>query len=285
MRTEDQVLSQILDFAQAEERVRAVMLNGSRLNSNAPKDDWQDYDVVFFIRDLKTARYKSEQDWIKQFGELVIMQVNEADCGYQFLMQFKDGVRIDLSFRKTQDIDLEVHDDSLSKILLDKDNLCPELPEPNDSKYHIFKPSPQEFAELINEALWIQPYVAKGLLRHELPYVKYMYDVVLLSCVRQLLCWYIGSNDHWSVNPGYHEKWLKRFLSPDIYEEFVSLFPTTELEGIWESLYRTGSFIRKIGQQVAKRLAYAYPIQDDENVREYVQKRRETRDQRLVNSE
>jgi aminoglycoside 6-adenylyltransferase len=273
MRTEDQVFSQILDFAQSEERVRAVMLNGSRLNSNAPKDKWQDYDVVFFIQDLANAKYKTQQDWISQFGELVIMQVNDADCGYQFLMQFKDGVRIDLSFRKTQDINLEVHDDSLSKILLDKDNLCPELPEPNDSKYHTPKPSEKEFAELINEALWIQPYVAKGLLRHELPYVKYMYDVVLLGRVRQLLCWYIGSNYHWSVNPGYQEKWLKRFLSFDIYEEFVSLFPTTEYEEIWESLSRTGSFIRKIGQEVAKRLAYAYPIQDDENVREYVQKR------------
>jgi aminoglycoside 6-adenylyltransferase len=261
MRTENQVFSQILDFAKAEESVRAVMLNGSRLNQNSPRDRWQDYDIVFLIRDLANSKYKAEQGWIQQFGELVIMQVNSEECGYQFLMQFKD-------------IDLEVHDDSLSKMLLDKDNLVPELPEPNDSKYHTAKPTAQEFAELLNEAWWIQPYIAKGILRDELPYAKYAFDVVLLGCIRQLLCWYIGSENNWSVNPGYNEKWLKRFLPKEIYDEFVSLFPSTNYVEMWDSLFRTGDFIHKIGIHLTEKLTYFYPLQDDTNVREYLQKLR-----------
>ena len=33
--------------------VRAVYLNGSRTNPNAPKDRFQDYDVVYVVNDTK----------------------------------------------------------------------------------------------------------------------------------------------------------------------------------------------------------------------------------------
>ena len=67
MRKENEVIKQILDFAHEEDRVRAVMLNGSRVNSNAPKDLMQDYDVVFFITDIKNVSYKTNRQWINRF--------------------------------------------------------------------------------------------------------------------------------------------------------------------------------------------------------------------------
>jgi len=270
MRNSDQVFSQILGFAQAEECVRAVMMNGSGVNPNAPKDIWQDYDIVFFIRDFRDMPYQANQDWIKQFGELCIKQVNEeADVTY-FLLQFKDGIRIDLSFRDVVTIKDIARQDSLSKILLDKDALAPALPPPNDSAYHVQKPTEQEFADLINEAFWIMPYITKGIHRDELPYAKYMFDVVLLGCIRKLLCWYIGAEHNWSVNPGAYEKWFKRYLPIDIYNEFTALFPATDYKEMQNSLIQAGEFIRKIGITLANQLCYYYPIQDDEGVMEFI---------------
>jgi len=270
MRNEEQVLQQLLDFANAEDRVRAVMLNGSRLNDKAPKDIWQDYDIVFFVKDIDSADYITNQNWIKQFGELVIKQVNEFERGFIVMMQFKDGVRIDLNFHDIKDIEMVAKQDSLSKILLDKDNLAPVLPPPDDSVYHTRKPTEQEFTELLNECWWIMPYIAKGILRDELPYVKYMFDVVLMGCIRKLLCWYIGSEHNWKINPGNCEKWFKRYLTRDIYKEFISLFPSTNYDEIWKSLFQTAIVIRRIGQSLAEKLSYPYPLQDDENVTEYL---------------
>ena len=121
MRNEQQVIKQLLDFANDDERIRAVALNGSRVNPNAPKDIMQDYDVVFYITDIEDERYKRNRDWIKEFGELVILQQNDFEEGYIFLMQFKDGVRIDLSFADMKETGK--NEDSLIKGLLDKDDL------------------------------------------------------------------------------------------------------------------------------------------------------------------
>ena len=273
MRKENEVIKEILDFAYNEDRVRAVMMNGSRVNSNAPKDIMQDYDVVFFIRDIEDISYKTNREWINSFGELVILQQNDFDDGsYIFLMQFKDGVRIDLYFRDISKVDEAVKEDSLSIILLDKDNIVTELPLPNDSVYHIKKPNEKEFDKVLNELWWIQTYVAKGIWRDELPLVKYMFDVIIMDCIRKLLSWKIGAEYNWSVNPGKCGKWFKNFLDEEIFNEFVSLYPNVNYDEMWQSLFNAGNFIRKIGTELAEKLGYTYPMQDDINVTEYIQR-------------
>jgi aminoglycoside 6-adenylyltransferase len=46
VRKENQVLHELLQLAQ-DERVRAVLLNGSRVNPNVKGDIFCDYDVIF----------------------------------------------------------------------------------------------------------------------------------------------------------------------------------------------------------------------------------------------
>ena len=53
MRSEEEMMNLILQVAKDDERVRAVYLNGSRTNPNAPKDRFQDNDVVYDVTDTK----------------------------------------------------------------------------------------------------------------------------------------------------------------------------------------------------------------------------------------
>lgn len=273
MRKENDVLKQILDFAREENRVRAVMMNGSRVNNNAIEDIMRDYDVVFLITDIGDKSYKANREWIKRFGELVILQQNDIEDGsYIFLMQFKDGVRIDLCFNDIEKVNEIVREDTLTKILLDKDNRIPTLPYPNDSMYYVKRPSQKEFDEVLNEAWWIQTYVAKGIWRDELPLVKYMFDVILIDCIRKILSWYLGTSYNWSINSGKCGKWFKRYLQEDVYKDFAALYPGACYEDIWHCLFKAGEFIRRIGTEVAEKLGYDYPINDDINVTEYLKR-------------
>jgi len=52
MRSEQEVMDLILRVANADERIRAVLLVGSRANPAAPKDIYQDYDITYFVEDI-----------------------------------------------------------------------------------------------------------------------------------------------------------------------------------------------------------------------------------------
>jgi aminoglycoside 6-adenylyltransferase len=187
------------------------------------------------------------------------------------LMLFTDGIRIDLSFRDATSINNYI-DDSLTKVLLDKDNLIKELDSPNDSSYFTRKPDQSEFDGVMNNIWWCSTNVAKGLWREELPYAKYMFDVVVRDCMVKMLAWYVGINHDWCINTGKVGRWLEDYLPAEIWEEFASTYAGADYAEIWDALIRAGSLTRKVGIELAEKLGYEYPLEEDRNVMEYLNK-------------
>src|SRR3954466_14125084 len=102
MRTEAEVLTIILNIAEKDESIRAVLLTGSRANPNAGKDKLQDFDVIYIVIQLDT--FTKDHSWIDVFGERLILQLpGEMTIGdkdqhaFPYLILFKDGNRIDLT--------------------------------------------------------------------------------------------------------------------------------------------------------------------------------------------
>ncbi len=102
MRTEQDMMDLILGVAKADERVRAVLMNGSRANTNAPKDIYQDFDVAYMVTDIEP--FTKDHSWIDVFGKRLMLQMPETmrypdnpDGHFGYLMLFEDGNRIDLS--------------------------------------------------------------------------------------------------------------------------------------------------------------------------------------------
>lgn len=273
MRSEQEVIQQLLDFARNNEMVRAVILNGSRVNTNAPKDIFCDYDVVFAVTD--PGCFLNNQDWIRNFGELIIMQQNDCINGgaeyYIFLMLFTDGVRIDLTFCPAEHIHI-VLEDSLSIVLLDKDSAIKDLDPPSDHFHHTKKPTRKEFDEATNEIWWCSTNIAKGLWRDELPYAKYMFDVIVRKCIIKMLAWYIGMHHDWQINTGKAGKWFKRYLPLELWQSFENTYAGADSEEIWDSLFEAGKLVRRIGVELADALGYEYSIEDDRRVTEYLKR-------------
>ena len=72
MRTEREMTALILGVAERDARVRAVFMNGSRANPNAPRDIFQDYDIVYVVEE--TASFRAQPGWVDVFGERLVMQ-------------------------------------------------------------------------------------------------------------------------------------------------------------------------------------------------------------------
>ena len=151
VRTEKEMYDMLLQIAREDERIKAVYMNGSRTNKNVPKDIFQDYDIVYVVTDTKP--FIDDKGWINRFGEIWFMQYpdehpdypSDKENFYGWLMQFRDGNRIDLHVESITHAKEHISDDKLCKILLDKDGILPDIPEATDKDYFVKRPSKEQF--------------------------------------------------------------------------------------------------------------------------------------------
>jgi aminoglycoside 6-adenylyltransferase len=246
-------------------------MNGSRANANAPPDPFQDFDVVYVVTDV--APFKDNYEWIKRFGELMMMQMPEDiddpppnnDGSFTYLMQFTDGNRIDLGLWPLAKLD-ELGRDSLSILLLDKDGIIEPFGPPDESDYLPTPPTAKAFADCCNEFWWVSPYVAKGLWRGEITYAKHLLDHFVRDQLMKMLRWYVGVKTQFSKNPGKCGKYLKLYLEPELWELLLQTYSDASYEHTWEALFATGDLFRKVALPVAEHFGFDYPHGDDERI-------------------
>ena len=156
MRSEQQMMNLIMDTAKNDQRIRVVMMNGSRANPNAKKDIFQDFDIIYFVTRIRS--FVSDHSWIRIFGDIMIMQMpkthtlipDEDDGSFTYLMQFTDGNRIDLSLVPIERIGL-MERESQSRLLLDKDGVIEPLPPASDADFIVKQPTEKMFNDCCNE--------------------------------------------------------------------------------------------------------------------------------------
>jgi aminoglycoside 6-adenylyltransferase len=271
MRTEQEVYDLILSIAEADERVRAVILNGSRVNPNAKKDIFQDFDVVYVVTDMLS--FKADPEWIQCFGEMMILQLPD-DMGdspanweqwYAYLMQFADGNRIDLILYPADKLD-EMIPDSLSKLLLDKDGVIEPFPPADESSYLPEPPTENKFDDCCNEFWWISVYAAKGLWRRQIIYVKFIIEDVMRDQLMKMLFWFVGMNTGFEHNLGKHGANLNKFLDTKLWLMLEKTYSDADSENTWDAMFVMCDLFRIIAPAVGDHFGFHYPQEDDDRV-------------------
>ena len=275
MRGEREMMDLILGTAQADERIRAVILNGSRANPNVKRDIFQDYDIVYVVTDM--APFVHNLAWIQRFGEMMVMQLPDEmgedrerpSVSYAYLMQFMDGNRIDLTIYPLA----HLHDmvrDSLSVLLLDKDGLIEPFPPPHEGDYLPQPPTALQFFDRCNEFWWMSPYVAKALWRDEILYAKDLLDGNLREQLMACLVWYVGVKTGFAVGTGKVGKRFRRYLEPTQWELLLRSYSDADYERTWDALLAMAELFRTIGVAIASAYGYEYPQLDDQRVTAYL---------------
>ncbi|MBN2085224.1 MAG: aminoglycoside 6-adenylyltransferase [Anaerolineales bacterium] len=270
MRSEREMFDLILDTARADDRIRAVILNGSRADPGVKRDIFQDYDIVYLVTEV--ASFRQDPAWIDCFGERMILQTPD-DMGdsprrsdsYAYLMQFADGNRIDLTLYPVNKLGA-MERDSLSVLLLDKDGIVKPFPPPSAADYAPKPPTAKAFADCCNEFWWVSPYVAKGLWRRQIPYARFMLDTGVRRELMKMLDWYVGVKTGFASGPGYCGKYLERHLEPDLWKMLLDTYADADIEQVWGALDAMGALFRIAAGKVAEHFGFVYPRGDDERV-------------------
>ena len=281
MRNKEEMMKLIMDVAINDERIRAVTMEGSRANKNATHDQYCDFDICYIVSDIR--EFTKDNKWVEIFGEILIGQYpmdwyshpyNYAGHdNFAYLIQFKDGNRIDLTLIDVCNIDKEQGYCEPRIVLLNKDNFKELQQIDDESVFYIQKPSEMEYYNTCNEFRWLSVYISKGLCREELYYAKYAYDVLMMEMFIKMLNWKIGVDNDFNVTTGNHSKYLKRFLSLEEMKRFHSVFPNGTYEDIWSKLYVIYDYFAEIAKYVGEALKYNFDAKETEEVRSFLSER------------
>ena len=263
MRSEKEMMDLVLSLAEQDERIRIVTLEGSRANINIPKDEFQDYDVTYFVTDVESFTLKDE--WLKSFGNIIMMQKPEdmelfpaEEKGYSYIILFDDYNKIDLTLLPLEELGNYLNDDKLIKIILDKDGRIQQAVVPTDMDYHIRKPSAREYDDCCNEFL----------CRKEILFAIDHFNQIVRHELLRMISWKVGIETGFKLSVGKNYKFIERYISEDLWEKLLSTYRMDSYENIWEALFLCHQLFRAVSGEVAERLHYAYP-EYDRNITKY----------------
>ncbi len=276
MRTEKEMYDLILEIAKNDNRIKAVYMNGSRTNKNVPKDLFQDYDIVYVVEDTKV--FIQDKDWIHLFGEISYMQYpdenpyfpSDRENSYGWLMQFTDGTRIDLTVQSVNYALQHIKDDKLCIILLDKENILPQIEPATDCDYWVTKPTKKQFLATCNEFWWCTNNIAKGLWRAEMPYVQDMTNYCVRTELIKMLDWKVGIMTNWSVSTGKSSKYLYRWLSEEEWQMLMSTYFDCNIVNAWNAVFKMCDLFANVARFVGEQLGYEYKEEEGAAALQYL---------------
>ena len=268
MRTDTEMMNLILQIADNLE-VEAIALSGSRTNPQASKDEFQDYDVVYIVDDLKDLL--SDLSWLDQFGMRLIEQHNVLGHRRLYLMLFEDGNRIDLTLCPKEYIQEWVDSEANFEVIKDDKGLF-EAYQPNSKRYWTAPPTEEEFAASCNEFWWVSAYVVKAIRRNQLIYATdHLYGICQQELLK-VLAWKVAS-DRGTVDIGKNYKYLFQYLPTEQEKEFSTLLNLSSIEKVSQSLFATMNVFDREAQSLAKKMGFAYDKEEAEKMIAYAEEK------------
>ena len=262
-RSEAQMLRLILQTAETLQ-IDAVAMSGSRTNSQAPKDEFQDYDVVYVVEDLDGLL--ADLAWLEGFGKRVIEQHVLLDHRRLYLVLFEDGNRIDLTLCPKEHIKEWVDSEAGFTVLEDPEHLFEPYSQ-NLERYWTSPATETNFVKSCNEFWWVSAYVVKGICRKQVIYATdHLYGICQQELLK-ILAWQVAS-DRGKVNIGKNYKHLFQYLPAEKEKEFSNLLDFSSIEKLTQSMFATMQLFHREAQILAQKMGFDY---DKEVAKEMIQ--------------
>ena len=268
MRTKTEMFDVILQTAKVLQ-VDAVAMSGSRTNPKAPKDEFQDYDVVYIMEDLDGLI--ADLAWLDQFGTRIIEQHNLLGNRRLYLMLFEDGNRIDLTLCPKEHMQEWVDSEAGFTVLVDDKGLF-ESYSSSPERFWIHPVGEMDFEKTCNEFWWVSAYVVKGICRKQVIYATdHLYGICQQELLK-VLAWQVAS-DKGTVDIGKNYKYLYNYLPAEKEKEFLNLLDFSSLEKITQTLFATMQLFHQEAQKLAQKMGFDYDNEMAEKMIQYAEEK------------
>jgi aminoglycoside 6-adenylyltransferase len=269
----EDLLRRLVAFAEGDENIRAVLVEGSRADPHGAIDEWSDYDVAFVTRSNEPyLRAEWFAGFVSQFGEVALAQTPDDPAlfddahdpleHYAYLTQYADGLRLDLTFETVayvRGVTLE----SATAVLVDKDRQFAHV-DASDRDYWVKLPGGGAFRGCCNEFWWTAPYVAKAVARGQTIAALEVLGKVVRPQFAQMLMWLAGANGGPATAVGKHGTDVGAHVPAELYSALLASYPRADLAEIRFALNELVRAFPSVAQGVANVLGYVYDAQEGE---------------------
>lgn len=266
--SERAVLEALTVWAEADVRVRALILESSRARPGAQIDALSDYDVLVIADPAEMA---GDEAWMSATGTpLVCFRDATAQDGVPTLTRlvlYETGLKVDYQIWPPELIRRAALAERIPdiidvgyRVLVDKDGVTRSLGEASYTAHVLRPPTADEYRDLVEEFWWESQYVAKSLWRDDLFPAKYAFDVVMkLDLLRRMLEWRVAMDTGWTFKPGRIGRGLKTHFEASTWEAVEHTFVGADVQDNWQALDEASRLFGTVAREVADRLGFAYP--------------------------
>ena len=260
---------QLIEWAEARDDIRVVLVVGSRARTEAhPADEYSDLDLVMYTTD--PALYLTKAALPPLAHPALHIRCDTWPNGsreYMVLLPAGDGLaKFDLAF---SDIDrlaqivangIEPPYDRGYRIWVDKDGLAAKLPPPDTAKP--FKPLPTQavFTDEVGEFFYYVLATAKQIRRGNL-WVAQSLDWRCKDHLLAVLEWRTRLEKP-QVDVWHDGRFMQEWLDAETWNTIPGTFGALEADSMLRALKNMMSLFRQAAQTVAARLDFEYPPVD-----------------------
>lgn len=280
MRSSNEIIEQVRQLARNDNRIRAAVQRGSRVNPASMRDELTSFVFVFAVTNLED--FTDSVEFVAGFGKPVIIHstydnpLKRKEDFIEINAYMETGELFTCIFREVEGFDAYIRKDSETVLLMDKDACTQPLPLPTDISYRVMKPSKKEFEHTCMDFFMQLIYVTKGLHRDQILYAIAEHDKAR-RLVMKMAAWYVATKSDNRFNSGKNGKNLHIYLPEEYWEMLMKVFPSIDTNEMWSAAFNSATLFRRLGMEIAQELGFNYPKNEDVGVvklmREYWGKR------------
>ena len=270
------LLERVIDWAQANPNVIALIMTGSRAHAHSESvDEFSDFDLEIIAEDAD--QLAASDDWLRSFGQIwVSLSLSEGQPYPTRLVFYEGGAKVDFRLCTRERITAMLAANALDdlyergyRVLLDKEGVTSGLPEASGSFPVAKLPTQQQFSAVVNEFWFEAAHIPRYLLRDEL-WVAKTRDWTMKQLLLRMLEWHAIARRDRPVDVWHIGTHMKDWADAKTWQELQAIYSHFDARDSWEGLIATITLFRRLANEAATAIGIEYPSGPDTSVSGYI---------------